>query len=115
MDGWMRVASSRVMSLITNVAFRPGRNQIISQFSPIIALSRKFVSKFASTRDLNWKRRGRKKRKNRTDPVSVREPSVNKWEGGDIEMKQGGKSGFRATISGKIDELPVGGQPVLCP
>lgn len=87
-------------------------------YLPVFAnyrLIAKVCIQVASTRDLNWKRRGRKKRKNRTDPVSVREPSVNKWEGGDIEMKQGGKSGFRATISGKIDELPVGGQPVLCP
>lgn len=100
--------------LLRTLLFVPAETRLSPSFRQLSPY-RESLYPGASTRDLNWKRRGRKKRKNRTDPVSVRESSVNKWEGGDIEMKQGGKSGFRATISGKIDELPVSGQPVLCP
>lgn len=117
------VASSRVMSLIRRNVVLP-----IPVFVNYRLIAIKVCIQVFQLRDLigrAWK----KKRKNRRVLRSaVSWPSRNKWKGGDGtstvaytsviiagEMKQGAKSKFRATISGKIDELPVGGQPVLCP
>lgn len=72
-----------------------------------------------SAKRLNWKGiKGTRKEWNGVGSLAVsryrnRDEAIRVIIAG--EMKRGGKSKFRATISGKIDELPVGGQPVLCP
>lgn len=89
----MRVASSRV---ITNVAFRPGRNQTIPVFANYRLIAKVCVQVLPfQAKRLNLEEEGEKEAKESNGSVSCirRGPSVNKWKGGDIagEMKQGGK------------------------